>query len=180
MTYSARVLRRRLDGVGMQPHAPRRSAGVVHAGFVVHLHDASLGERVGQAAQHAGEGIDARCVGEGIGRLVQLLGQHGRQHLRQLHEGSDDLGIELVGGLGQQARGQEEGHRLVGRQCQRWQEGIGIKAELAAVIPDGQAGIEVHGLQVAVDGSPRDADLLGERRPRRCRSRRGRAVPGRS
>ena len=155
-----------LDGVGMDAHAPHALGGVVHARAVLDLDDPSLRQRHGEAAHDAREGLVARRVGEGVGRLVELLGQDRRQDLGELHEGADDLGVELVGGLGEEAGGEEEGHGLRQRQRQRRQEGIGLQAEAAAVVPDGQAAVEVHGLEVAVDGPLGDADLPGQRRRR--------------
>ena len=93
---------------------------------------------------------------------MELLGQHGRQHLGQLHEGADDLGVQLIGGLGQQTRGEEEGHGFMQGQRQRRQEGVSLEAVLALVVPDGQPAVEVHAVEVAVDGAFGDADLVGQ------------------
>ena len=136
---------------------------VIDARAVDDLDHAAAGPGLGQDAQHVREAlVHGACGGEGVDGRLDMLTEHARQDAAELQEGGDQLAVELVARLGQHPGGQEERHRLVRRQVERRQERAGLQAPATLVLPDGQLGLGVHGLEVAVGGALRDADLVGD------------------
>ena len=134
---------------------------VVDARVVLDLDHSPAGPCLGQDAEHAREALVGWRGRERVDRRLDVLGEHRRQDLGELDERADQLGVVLVTRLGQHARSEEQRRRLVQGQCQRRQEGLALEPEPPLVAPDRQAGVEIHRLDVAVDGPLRDADPIG-------------------
>ena len=154
--------RGRLDRQRSDPPMLADLARFVDIRTVLDLHHAPLRPCLGEDAEHACEGLVAGRGGVGIDGRAQVLGEHRRQDLGQLHVRADELRVALVAGARQQPGGKEEGHRLIERERERRQEGFARQAPLPLVLPDGKLRVQGHRIEVAVDRAPGHADAPGD------------------
>ncbi len=161
--YSAWVSAEGSIASGSDARRARAARRVVGAGVVLDLDHPPPGPGLGEDAKDAREGGVGRRRRERVDRRLDVEGQHRRQDLGELDEGADQLRVVLVARLGQHPGGKEERGCLMQRQRQRRQERLGVEAELALVAPDGQAGVQIHRLDIAIDGALGDTDVVGQR-----------------
>ena len=103
-------------------------------------------------------------LGQDVEGAFDVLGERPGQHGLELLEGGGEVRVVLVGVADHQPRGQDDRHRLVEGQLERWQELLADDAPQAVLRPDRDADLLLERPEVAVDGPGRDPDATGDLR----------------